>query len=215
MRELKFLRYATSGGFCDEKDVRGICLELFMSKYRISCLCNINIGDKSIIKCFESDKHPILNDISLLLNKINFDEIRTDIDRARWLDLPSLNLDYNYEDDGQPKTIKDPNCKGLLAMLSDFLNNYLLKDVELQEIFKAIVNCEPNYDYVSLKHIIKNQNTFDINKDYEVDKINTIKPDVSSFNNTLVTNESYNEEFTVDNLVAKIDEKLAEIEETK
>lgn len=215
MRELKFLRYATGGGFVDEKDVRGICLELSMSKYGISCLCNINIGDKSIIKCFESVKHPILYNISVLLNKVNFDEIGTDIDRARREDVPSLNLEYNYENDEQPKTIKDPNCKGLLAMLNDFLNGYLLKDEELQAIFKAIINCDPNYDYMNLKHIVNNQNTFDINKEYEIDKINTIKPDMSIFNNTSVTNESNNKEVTMDDLIAKIDEKIAEIEETK
>lgn len=215
MRELKFLRYAVGGGFVDEKDVRGICLELSMSKYGISCLCNINIGDKSIIKSFESTNYPILNNISVLLNKVNFDEIGTDIDRARWEDMPSLNLEYNYENDGQPKTIKDPNCKGLLVMLNDFFNYYLLKDEELQAIFKAIINCDLNHDYMNLKYIINNQNTFNINKDYEIDKINTIKPDMSIFNNTSVTNKSDNKEVTMDDLIAKIDEKIAEIEEIK
>ena len=92
----------------------------------------------------------------------------------------------------------------------------MLKDNELQAIFKSIIECnDTTCDYTILKSVLKNENTFDINKDYEVDKINTVKSDMNIFDNTSVTNKSDNKEVTMDDLIAKIDEKIAEIEETK
>lgn len=213
MKELCSLRYGNGGGLVDERDFKSVYIEFYMTKYEKSCLCNIRIGNKNISKEFTDKNYPILNNVCDLLNKVNYDEIEQDFEKSLWLDAPSSNLQYKYSFDEEYKEIANPNCKGLLSLLNDFIDDYLLKDNELQAIFKSIIECnDTTCDYTILKSVLKNENTFDINKDYEVDKINNVKPREINFENKQTTNKTIDNNVTIDDLIAKTDEKIAEID---
>lgn len=91
------------------------------------------------MKTFTNREYPILIDVVGLLNKVDFEKIGIDIDRAITLYIPSIRFEYSYESYDELKVLETPNNKGLLSLLNDFLNNYLLKDNELQAIFKTII----------------------------------------------------------------------------
>ena len=208
MKELKCLKYYTGGGFGDDRDIRNTAIELTMSRGEIYCLCSAVIGNKSIVKTFTNREYPILNDVVSLLNKVDFEKIGIDIDRAMTLDIPSIRIEYSYDSYDDLKVLETPNNKGLLSLLNDFLNNCLLKDNELQAIFKAIIDSNNDCDYMGLKYIVKNDKTFDINKEYD---LNTLS--VSQFrpveNNKTINSDN---KVSVDDLIGEIDKKLEDID---
>ena len=84
-------------------------------------------------------------------------------------DIALNEIEYAYDNCDELKVLKNPANTEILALFNDFLYNYLLKDNELQTIFKAIVahygSCNP---CIGLKYIIENNKVFDINKKYEL-----------------------------------------------
>jgi len=208
MKELKCLKYYTGGGFGDHRDIRNTAIELTMSRGEIYCLCSAVIGNKSIVKTFTNKEYPILNDVVGLLNKVDFENIGIDIDRAMTLDIPSIRIEYSYENYDELKVLETPNNKGLLSLLNDFLNNYLLKDNELQAIFKAIIDSNNDSDYMGLKYIVKNDKIFDINKEYDLYTLS-----VSQFrpveNNKTINSDN---KVSVDDLIGEIDKRLEDID---
>jgi len=208
MKELKCLKYYTGGGFGDDRDLKHTSIELTMSRDEVYCLCSVVIGNKTITKTFTNKLFPILNDVVNLLNKVDFEKIGVDFDRSMMLDIPSIRIEYSYDSYDDLKVLETPNNKGLLSLLNDFLNNCLLRDNELQAIFKTIIETNNDSDYMSLKYIIKNDKTFDINKEYDLDTLTQSQFRPTENNSDVKTQNN----ISIDNLIGKIDERLDEID---
>ena len=60
-KELKYLSYSYFGGLCDERDLHGTSLDLYISNNNlgeksITCVCKFRIGKMDISSEFDSDK---------------------------------------------------------------------------------------------------------------------------------------------------------------
>ena len=140
MKKLKCLKYHTSGGLCNEKDLHGSSLEFTITEDNVYCNLSLIIGDIIITKVFKNDEHRILNDMVSLLDTCDFEKLNTDYNRMTLMDLPDNIFEYSYDDYEELNEIKNPNSKDLIQLLNDFMKNYLLKDSELLTIFNSIIN---------------------------------------------------------------------------
>ena len=208
MKKLKCLKYHTSGGLCNRKDLHGSSLEFTITQYDVYCNLSLIIGDMIITKVFKNKEHKILNDIVNLLNTCNFDKLNSDYNRMTLMDLPDNVIEYSYDDYEELTKILNPNSKDLIQLLNDFMKNYLLKDSELLAIFNSIINNNKDVDYLSLRHIIKNDNVFDINKNYTLNEL------TENIINVPIQQKQYNsmKNVSIDDLISKIDKEIENID---
>ena len=208
MKKLKSLKFHTSGGLCNERDLHGAALEFTISNNIIYCNVSLVIGNLFITKIFKNDEHKILNNVIDLLNTCNFDKLNTDYNRMALMDISDNIIEYSYEDYENLIKIKNPNSRDLLKLLNDFIMNYLLKDSELISIFNAIINNNLDMDYSSLKNIIKNDNVFGINNDYNLNELTENTVDI------LTEKKRYDSSnnISIDELISKIDKKIEDID---
>ena len=208
MKKLKSLKFHTSGGLCNERDLHGAALEFTISNNIIYCNVSLVIGNLFITKIFKNDEHKILNNVIDLLNTCNFDKLNTDYNRMALMDISDNIIEYSYEDYENLIKIKNPNSRDLLKLLNDFIMNYLLKDSELISIFSAIINSNTDIDYTSLKYITKNDNIFDINKDYDLNKLEEFIVD-----GPVNSGENHSDsKSNIDELIRDIDIKINDID---
>ena len=208
MKQLNCLKYHTSGGLCNEKDLHGNSLEFTITEDNVYCNLSLIIGGIIITKVFKNKEHRILNDMVSLLNTCDFEKLNTDYNRMTLMDLPDNIIEYSYDDYEELTEIKNPNSKDLIQLLNDFMKNYLLKDSELLAIFNSIINNNKDVDYLSLRHIIKNDNVFDIEKKYN---LNELTEDII---NAPIQQKQYNsmKNVSIDDLISKIDKEIENID---
>ncbi len=208
MKKLKCLKYHTSGGLCNEKDLHGSSLEFTITEDNVYCNLSLIIGDIIITKVFKNNEHRILNDMVSLLDTCDFEKLNTDYNRMTLMDLPDNIFEYSYDDYEELNEIKNPNSKDLIQLLNDFMKNYLLKDSELLAIFNSIINNNKDVDYLSLRHIIKNDKVFDIDKKYNLNEL------TENIINVPIQQKQYNsmKNVSIDDLISKIDKEIENID---
>lgn len=86
--------------------------------------------------------------------------------------------------------------------------NYLLKDSELIAIFNAIINNNMGVYYLSLRHIIINDNIFEINRGYNLNKLEETIVDVPIQNKKSDANNNVG----IDELINEIAKRIKDID---
>lgn len=161
-KRIKEFSYSSSGGMWFDFD-----LHIDFFKYREEENIKVfeiyfSLGNKDFSKSFESNIYPKVEDFAMLLNKINFEEIKEDKECFAIDDYPIIELIYSY-DNKTSKTIKYPDNKDFETICYDFITRYLFKDNEIQDIFKEYEN--PNAFH--LKHVMNTNDEFRV-EDYNL-----------------------------------------------
>ncbi|MBE5820592.1 MAG: hypothetical protein E7310_07295 [Clostridiales bacterium] len=160
-KKIKEFSYSSAGGMWFDFD-----LHIDFFKYREEEDIKVfeiyfSLGNKDFSKSFESTIYPKVEDFAMLLNKINFEEIKENNECSVLEDYPIIKLTYSY-DDKTSKTIKYPDNKDFTTICYDFIERYIFKDNEIQNICKESEN--PNAFY--LKYVMR------INDEFRVEDYN-------------------------------------------
>lgn len=174
---LSYISYWDVGGLCDERDLHGTSLNLYISnnylgdKY-VTCVCKLRIGKMDISKEFDSKELPILKEVINKLEKFEFDKLTTDNSKLYIEDIGSDFIEYQYSDSDKRK-IEYPNNSGLVKFINDLIYGCLVKDEKFNNTLKGIINSDSNFKYPVLNRIVDSDFVFDINSEYEFDKFNS------------------------------------------
>lgn len=161
-KRIKEFSYSSAGGFRIEVD-----LHIYFFKYREEedkkvFTIYFSLDNKDFSKSFESTIYPKVEDFAMLLNKINFEEIKEDHECFYLEDYPIIELTYSYDGENSKK-IKYPDNKDFETICYDFITRYLFKDNDIQDIFKEYEN--PNAFY--LKRVMNIKDEFRV-EDYNL-----------------------------------------------
>lgn len=217
-KKLKTFKYYSGGGFIDERGVRGVTFEMFMTENDAYCSCSLSVGDLRITKNFDSKNYPKILDMCKLLNKVDFSKISTDVNMLMTTDIGEVEIEYKYNVDKEIKKIEYPNHKGLKKLINSFITNYLLKDKEFVAIFNSLIESNPEIDYAYFKTIINNSTEFDEKADYGLDVYESPKSNLDvyeSVKHNIDMPKYKNKDIALDDLLSTIDDKLADLDKQK
>ena len=158
-KQLTSLKYYNGGGYSPMADLSAVNFELDIRPYFASCTCDLRIGNINVSKEFFSKDFPKINVLVEMLKKVDFDKLSED---ARWKSFVDVSIgviEYQYNE-GDIREVKFPNNEGLLKLLSDFIDYYLLKVEECSSVLKSIVNNNEG-SYRGLRSLIEDNQVFD------------------------------------------------------
>ena len=205
-KNLKFVKFISSGGYVPSNDLSNIDLELYISQFEITCTCSLVVGAISVSKTYINKNYSKINAFVDMLKKVDFEKLTSD---SKWMmieDASYCTIEYQYTDNEKVK-VDYPNNKGLVKLISDFIDNYLLKDEEFRVILKSVAD-ENDGDCVGLKKIIDNNLSFDENYDYNLEEFSN-----NTIDTTTINSDKKTQQVDVNTLIKNIDERIKNLEQ--